>query len=247
MYRRWNPADANIRQEIQRQVRQKTVWEVNADTLTDRSIIRRMALKRCIYGVDLNPLAVELAKMSLWLHSFTVGAPLTFLDHHLRCGDSLVGGWLAQTAEDIQAAGGAFANYAFAGMTTAARGIHAKIEQIDDADISDVKESASLFEAMQETVEPIRRMLNFGSPACAGWRRATMIGRWLSDNPGNCADRSVTTTPPLLSGGCCKTTLPSCLISWTHGPDALTDAHRQVDGFDFTGFARFIALWRIIG
>ena len=48
-----------------------------------------MVLKRCIYGVDKNPLTVELAKVSLWLHSFTVGAPLSFLDHHLRCGDSL--------------------------------------------------------------------------------------------------------------------------------------------------------------
>ena len=48
-----------------------------------------MVLKRCIYGVDKNPLTVELAKVSLWLHSFTVGAPLSFLDHHLRCGDFL--------------------------------------------------------------------------------------------------------------------------------------------------------------
>ena len=98
---------ANIRSEIQRQAAENG-WEVIADTLTDRAIIRRMALKRCIYGVDLNPLAVELAKMSLWLHSFTVGAPLTFLDHHLRCGDSLVGGWLAQTAEDIRTSADAF-------------------------------------------------------------------------------------------------------------------------------------------
>ncbi len=52
-------------------------------------------LKRVIYGVDLNQLAVELAKLSLWLHSFTVGAPLSFLDHHLRDGDSLFGVWVA--------------------------------------------------------------------------------------------------------------------------------------------------------
>ena len=59
--------------------------------LDDRHIVKRMVLKRCIYGVDKNPMAVELAKVSLWLHSFTVGAPLSFLDHHLRCGDSLFG------------------------------------------------------------------------------------------------------------------------------------------------------------
>ena len=66
-------------------------WTIDAGQLDDRHIIRRMVLKRCVYGVDKNPMAVELAKVSLWLHTFTVGAPLSFLDHHLRCGDSLFG------------------------------------------------------------------------------------------------------------------------------------------------------------
>ena len=66
-------------------------WTIDEEQLDDRHIIRRMVLKRCIYGVDKNPMAVELAKVALWLHTFTVGAPLSFLDHHLRCGDSLFG------------------------------------------------------------------------------------------------------------------------------------------------------------
>jgi hypothetical protein len=47
--------------------------------------------ERCLYGVDLNPLAVELAKLSLWLHTVSRDRPLSFLDHHLRPGNSLVG------------------------------------------------------------------------------------------------------------------------------------------------------------
>ena len=69
-------------------------WTIDEEQLDDRHIIRRMVLKRCIYGVDKNPMAVELAKVALWLHTFTVGAPLSFLDHHLRCGDSLFGSWV---------------------------------------------------------------------------------------------------------------------------------------------------------
>ena len=61
-------------------------WTIDAEQLDDRHMVRRMVLKRCVYGVDKNPMAVELAKVSLWLHTFTVGAPLSFLDHHLRCG-----------------------------------------------------------------------------------------------------------------------------------------------------------------
>ncbi len=52
---------------------------------------RREVARRCIYGVDLNPLAVELAKVSLWLHTVTKDKPLSFLDHHLKCGNSLIG------------------------------------------------------------------------------------------------------------------------------------------------------------
>jgi hypothetical protein len=52
---------------------------------------KRLVVERCLYGVDLNPLAVELAKLSLWLHTVSKDKALSFLDHHLRCGNSLIG------------------------------------------------------------------------------------------------------------------------------------------------------------
>jgi hypothetical protein len=58
----------------------------------ERSVIaRRLIAERCLYGVDLNPLAVELAKLSIWLVTLAKGRPFGFLDHNLRCGDSLLG------------------------------------------------------------------------------------------------------------------------------------------------------------
>jgi len=51
----------------------------------------REAIQHCIYGVDLNPDAVELCKLALWLESHNSGKPLSFLDHKIRCGNSLVG------------------------------------------------------------------------------------------------------------------------------------------------------------
>ena len=91
---------AAIREEILRRAAESD-WVLDEAQLTDQAIIRRMVLKRCIYGVDKNPLTVELAKVSLWLHSFTVGAPLSFLDHHLRCGDSLVGLRVSEAVKDL--------------------------------------------------------------------------------------------------------------------------------------------------
>jgi hypothetical protein len=51
----------------------------------------REVVGRCIFGVDRNPMAVELARTALWLEGFEEGRPLSFLDHHLRCGDALMG------------------------------------------------------------------------------------------------------------------------------------------------------------
>jgi hypothetical protein len=52
---------------------------------------RRLIAQRCLYGVDKNPMAVDLSKLSLWLATLAKEHPFTFLDHALRCGDSLVG------------------------------------------------------------------------------------------------------------------------------------------------------------
>jgi hypothetical protein len=57
----------------------------------DRAMFRRSIAQRCLFGVDLNPMAVQLARLSLWLATLAADCPLTFLDHHLAAGDSLVG------------------------------------------------------------------------------------------------------------------------------------------------------------
>jgi hypothetical protein len=55
-----------------------------------RAALRKVVAK-CIFGVDRNPMALELARMALWLEAMTTNAPLTFVDHHLLCGDALIG------------------------------------------------------------------------------------------------------------------------------------------------------------
>jgi len=51
----------------------------------------RDVISKCIYGVDQNPMAVELCKVALWMESLEPGKPLSFLDHHIQCGNSLLG------------------------------------------------------------------------------------------------------------------------------------------------------------
>ncbi|MEF8847981.1 MAG: TaqI-like C-terminal specificity domain-containing protein [Candidatus Thermoplasmatota archaeon] len=67
---------------------ENNLWDKNEK---DQAWAKREIVSHCIYGVDLNPLAVELAKLSLWLTTFAEGHPLNFLDHRLKCGNSLIG------------------------------------------------------------------------------------------------------------------------------------------------------------
>ena len=66
-------------------------WHPGDVTAVDRAELRREIAQRCLYGADLNPMAVQLARLSLWLVTLAGDKPLTFLDHHLVTGDSLVG------------------------------------------------------------------------------------------------------------------------------------------------------------
>ena len=135
-------------------------WLIDEAQLTDHAIIRRMVLKRCIYGVDKNPMAVELAKVSLWLHSFTVGAPLSFLDHHLRHGDSLIGMRVFDAASELNRLGGLFASAAIRDAENAALSMN-RIEFMSDADISEVQESAELFAEVEAATADLRGLLDF--------------------------------------------------------------------------------------
>jgi hypothetical protein len=146
-------------------------WTVDPEQLDDRHIIRRMILKRCIYGVDKNLMAVELAKVALWLHTFTVGAPLSFLDHHLRCGDSLFGllvkGGFAKASiiENGKAKRGKTGQTLFLHepMNRALRAASSMqiIEGLTDAEIAEAHRSADVFAEVQEMTAPLGALLSF--------------------------------------------------------------------------------------
>lgn len=119
-------------------------WPVAPEQLDDRHVVRRMILKRVIHGVDKNPMAVELAKVSLWLHTFTVGAPLSFLDHHLRHGDSILGAWVRPTLDAVAQGGGLLSGAEIARIEHIAERM-TEIEGTTDNDVAEVKASAQVF------------------------------------------------------------------------------------------------------
>lgn len=130
----------------------------DAATIEDGQLLRRMIARRCTYGVDLNALSVQLARVSVWIHTFVPGLPLSVLDHTLVRGNALVG---VGTIEDIR---GKFAairhRYSFLLRATntdellgAAAAPLGRLANVNDATLADI---ATAREAMQQAREAVR-------------------------------------------------------------------------------------------
>ncbi len=160
----WNPIQAlieKVRREIVAEMERQGI-PLDPGRLDDTALLTRLVMKRCIYGVDLNPMAVQLAKLSLWLHSFTVGAPLSFLDHHLRWGNSLVGADVRGVEQAIRMTGsgqlGLFAG-PFAGLLDLTAAMIDVAGQ-SDATLADVRHSAETFDRIQRDLIPYKQILD---------------------------------------------------------------------------------------
>ncbi len=160
---------------------------VDPARLTDVTLLKRHVLKRCIYGVDLNRMAVELAKVSLWLDCFTLGAPLSFLDHHLRWGNSLIGTMTQAVDQALRAAKqtckvsrqaqlvaqgrgekarqvvtayqGELFGGPFAGLLRAAE-IMRGISFLTDVTLTEVHQSEQLFREFDRAAKPYKQLLD---------------------------------------------------------------------------------------
>ena len=200
-------------------------WVLDEAQLTDQAIIRRMVLKRCIYGVDKNPLTVELAKVSLWLHSFTVGAPLSFLDHHLRCGDSLVGLRVIDGKKDLVRLGKMYADSAIQHAEHATAGMQ-QIEEMSDADVAEVRTSVQLFGRVEATTSELRKLLD------------TLCGvRWLTARL-KMRERTRSEVPLV---GCLALEENRAYGLMAHGPDSVDDGD-EIEKLSF--WPSFKELWR---
>ncbi len=150
----------DIRRTILKNARDAN-WTIDEAQLDDRHIVRRMVLKRCVYGVDKNPMAVELAKVALWLHTFTVGAPLSFIDHHLRAGDSLFGLWVRDAIDKAGAQGGELLHIGPLREAESSAAAMQIIERLTDAEIAEAHQSASTWYGVQSQIAPLDSFVSF--------------------------------------------------------------------------------------
>jgi hypothetical protein len=157
----WNPIRAELartRESILQEMDEQGI-SIDAARLTDVNLLKRHVLKRCIYGVDLNPMAVELAKVSLWLDCFTLGAPLSFLDHHLRCGNSLIGVTVAEVQEALDERQSELLGSRFAGLLSATEFMR-RVGELSDVTGEQVRQSRAEYRHASDALLPFKRILD---------------------------------------------------------------------------------------
>ncbi|QSV54988.1 MAG: N-6 DNA methylase [Dolichospermum sp. UKL201] len=166
---------------------------IDVNKLEDTQLLQRVVMKRCIYGVDLNPMAVELAKVSLWLHSFTIGAPLSFLDHHLRCGNSLIGTTAREAEANMMKEESGQLNLLtgpFVGLLLAAE-IMRGVSTLSDATFAEVETSERLFKEFDQAAKPYKRLLDIYVSKYFGLKRADHFLRVYGTNAINANSESM--------------------------------------------------------
>ena len=182
----WNPVTRFLQDTREAIITEMERQGVAVDTgrLTDINLLKRHVLKRCAYGVDLNPMAVELAKVSLWLDCFTIGAPLSFLDHHLKCGNSLIGTTVqeieSELAKQTKGHAGTLFGGPFQGLLAATASIE-QLRRIPDATVEQAERSHSLYADFERVQAPYKAALDI----------------WVSQHFGNSKAREYLT----LAGG----------------------------------------------
>ena len=136
-------------------LQQKNNIELDENLLKHETLLKRRIMKQCIFGVDLNPLAVELAKFSLWLDSFAIGVPLTYMDHHIKVGDSTIGLWLNDVDERKNQYLDTWQHKAETTST-----MLSQINRNSDITVDQVHESAKIHEKCESNILPHKIVLD---------------------------------------------------------------------------------------
>jgi hypothetical protein len=143
----------------------------------ERVAIRRTVAERCLYGVDLNPMAVQLARLSLWLATLAADRPLSFLDHRLQVGDSLLGAWLAnlrhppklRRRSSSEPALPLFADEAVTNALRATLPVRFSLETTPNDTLDQVREKERAFAAISARNAALSRWKRIANLWCAAW------------------------------------------------------------------------------
>jgi len=154
--------------------------DVAKSEVDEIGLLRRQVARRCIYGLDLNPMAVELARLALWIHTFVPGLPMSNLDHGLINADSLTGIGTVDEALDVlqpdRIPGQSdFFDDVITDTLVSAKTLLVDLASAGEANKAEIEESARLLEQAREASNPAERVFDVAVAARVGVVDAGMI------------------------------------------------------------------------
>ncbi|WP_215538188.1 class I SAM-dependent DNA methyltransferase [Borreliella bavariensis] len=124
------------------------------DSISKELVLKRMLLKKCIYGVDINPISVEITMLSLWINTFIFGTPLSFIEHHIKVGNALLG-YTKDEFFDITKkkfeSGFSLFKKRIKEITTILEDSYQKIKGINDTTKEDIEKSKKIYKEYEES------------------------------------------------------------------------------------------------
>ena len=137
------------------------------------ALLRRQIARRCIYGLDVNPLAVELSRLAIWIHTFVPGLPMSSLDHGLVCGNSLTGiGTIDEAIQTLSPSDGNGQISIYEGVITEnlekASKLLLEVANSDEAKKSEVKAATEVAKLAKLEAQPTREIFDAAIAARLG-------------------------------------------------------------------------------
>ena len=162
----------------------------SGDPIEDTRLLRRQVARRCIFGVDMNPMAVELARLSLWIHTFVPGLPLSLLDHNLVQGNSLVGiASFEEASELFRTESGELFAFRASERLAAVREPLERLGRLTDANDAEIRQARELYAQMRQAMRSEQELFTLltASRTHSGIREAIAQGHVATspDEPGD--------------------------------------------------------------
>lgn len=159
---------------------QAALSEEQHDLIEDAALLRRLIARRCVYGVDLNPISVELARVSMWIHTFVAGLPLSFLNHNLAIGNSLTGIATIDEAVDALAGDGGSGNVSLLeqpirDLLAAAEEPMRRLGKVLDTTTADIEQARAITAEAREAIQPVAGLFDAIVAARLGDREMPVI------------------------------------------------------------------------
>ena len=144
-----------------------------AGDIDKAGLLRRQIARRCIYGLDINPLAVELSRLALWIHTFVPGLPMSSLDHGLVCANSLTGiGTINEALEALEpnSTGGQISIFesAISDALDKAKNLLVDAANADEANKQEVKDAAKIAKQARKAAESTKHLFDAAVAARLG-------------------------------------------------------------------------------